>query len=127
MEIFRNFILSSDANWMPFRCLEYTQPAAFYKNNLTFTEIYFVMANIFSVNVYQINQRVLDRDSPKKMGFPTTGLVIIEDVSNSPTRSLPSGYNVYGLIIVPSSAAANSQGTFYYVAETYAQLVTMIG
>lgn len=84
------------------------------------------MANIFSVNVYQINQRVMDRDAPFKYGFPTTG-VIIQDVSGSPTRSLSSGYNVYGLIIVPSSAAANSFGTEYYVAETYAQLVTLIG
>jgi len=85
------------------------------------------MANVFSVNVYQINQTVMDRDAPRKLGFPTAGLVIIQDVSASPTRSLPSGYNVYGLIIVPSSAAANSQGTLYYVAETYAQLVTLIG
>ena len=84
------------------------------------------MANIFSVNVYQINQRVLDRDQPIKYGFPTTG-VIIQDVSGSPQRSLSSGYNVYGLIIVPSNAAANSFGTEYYVAETYAQLVTLIG
>lgn len=85
------------------------------------------MANVFSVNVYQIDARVLDRDQPKKMGFPTAGLVIIEDVSNSPTRSLSSGYNVYGLIRVPSSAAANSAGTAYYVAETFAQLVTLMG
>lgn len=85
------------------------------------------MANVFSVNVYQINQTVMDRDSPKKMGFPTSGLVIIQDVSGSPTRSLPSGYNVYGLIIVPSSAAANSQGTYYYVAESFSQLVTLMG
>jgi hypothetical protein len=82
------------------------------------------MANIFQTNVYQINQNVMDRDAPKKMGFPSAG-VIIQDVSNSPTRSLPSGYNVYGLIIVPSSAAANSQGTYYYVAETFAQLIAL--
>lgn len=68
----------------------------------------------------------MPRDTPIKMGFPTTG-VIIRDVSGSPTRSLPSGYNVYGLVIVPSSAAANSDGTYYYVAESYAQLVTLIG
>jgi hypothetical protein len=84
------------------------------------------MANVFSVNVYQINALVMPRDQPIKFGFPTTG-IIIKDVSGSPTRSLPSGYNVYGLIIVPSSAAANSDGTYYYVAETYAQLVTLIG
>lgn len=84
------------------------------------------MANIFSVNVYQFDATVLPRNAPRKMGFPTTG-IIIEDVSSSPTRSLSSGYNVYGLIIVPSSAAANSAGTRYYVAETFAQLVTLIG
>lgn len=85
------------------------------------------MANVFSVNVYQINERVMPRDAPLKFGFPTAGTVIIQDVSGSPTRSLSSGYNVYGLIIVPSSAAANSAGTEYYVAETFAQLVTLIG
>lgn len=88
-------------------------------------KIYF-MANIFSVNVYQINQLVMPRDQPIKLGFPTTG-VIIKDVSGSPTRSLPSGYNVYGLVIVPSAGAVNDQGTFYYTAETYAQLSTLIG
>jgi len=85
------------------------------------------MANVFSVNVYQIDNYVLPRDAPQKIGFPTTGMVLIEDVSGSPTRSLSSGYNVYGLIIVPSAAAANSKGTRYYVAETYAQLVTLLG
>lgn len=84
------------------------------------------MANVFSVNVYQINNNVMDRNAPQQMGFPTTG-VIIQNIINSPKRSLSSGYNVYGLIIVPSSAAANSQGTKYYVAETFAQLVTLIG
>jgi len=77
-----------------------------------------------SINVYQINNRVMDRDSPQKFAFPTTGC-ILQDVSTSPQRSLSSGYNVYGLIIVPSSAAANSQGTSYYVAETIAQLATI--
>lgn len=76
------------------------------------------------LNVYQINQTVMDRDVPRKLAFPTTGC-IIQDVSGSPTRSLSSGYNVYGLIIVPSSAAANSLGTEYYVAETGSQLVTI--
>ena len=84
------------------------------------------MANNFQVNVYQIDATVLPRNAPIKMGFPTTG-VIIQDVSGSPTRSLSSGYNVYGLIIVPSSAAANSAGTRYYVAETIAQLATLVG
>lgn len=85
------------------------------------------MANVFFVNVYQIDARVLDRDQPKKIGFPTVGLVLVEDCSTSPQRSLSSGYNVYSVIRVPSSAAANSAGTAYYVAETVAQLATIMG
>lgn len=84
------------------------------------------MANVFTCNVYQIENRVMDRDAPIRMSFPSTG-VIVSDASTSPQRSLPSGYNVYGLITVPSSAAANSQGTRYWVAETVAQLATLIG
>lgn len=84
------------------------------------------MANLFQVNVYQINSKVLVRDSPVKIGFPTTG-VIIQDVSSSPTRSLSSGYNVYGLIIAPNSSLNSTGATWYYVAETFAQLVTLIG
>lgn len=83
------------------------------------------MAITVFCNVYQIDATVLPRNAPIRMGFPTAG-IIVQDVSNSPTRSLSSGYNVYGLITVPSSAAANSAGTRYYVAETAAQLATMI-
>lgn len=82
-------------------------------------------SNVTAVlNAYQIDARVLDRDTPQKIAFPTQGC-ILQDCSTSPQRSLSSGYNVYGLIIVPSSAAANSAGTKYYVAETLAQLVTI--
>lgn len=84
------------------------------------------MANNFQVNVYQINNKVLPRDASLRLGFPTTQ-VIIQDVTSSPTRSLSSGYNVYGLIIVSAPAAANSLGTYYYVAETISQLATLIG
>lgn len=84
------------------------------------------MANQFQVNVYAIGQTTLARDQSLRFGFPTQG-VIIQDVSASPQRSLSSGYNVYGLIIVPSSAAANANGTLYYVQETIAQLSTLIG
>jgi hypothetical protein len=83
------------------------------------------MANVTAVlNVYQINQRVLDRDAPQKISFPTQGCTL-QDCSTSPARSLSSGYNVYAMINIPSSAAANSFGTEYYVAETIAQLVTI--
>ena len=82
------------------------------------------MANVFSVNVYQINQKVLDRDAPQRIAFPSTG-VLLKDVSGSPARSLSSGYNVYGVIQI-----ANSNGftpDLYYTAETLAQLVTLAG
>ena len=84
------------------------------------------MSNLAFFNVYQINQTVLPRDQSQRIGFPTQGC-LVEDVSASPTRSLSSGYNVYGLIIVPSSAAANSNGTLYYVGETGAQIATIFG
>lgn len=82
------------------------------------------MANVFQVNVYQINQTVMPRDTPAKFAFPTTG-VILQDVSASPQRSLSSGYNVYGLIIVPGGVKLANQ--LYYTAETLAQLVTLVG
>lgn len=82
-------------------------------------------SNVTAVlNVYQINQNVMNRDAPFKYAFPTQGC-LLQDVSGSPQRSLSSGYNVYGLIIIPSSAAANSFGTEYYVAETISQLATI--
>lgn len=84
------------------------------------------MANLAFFNVYQINQTVLVRDQSLRIGFPTQGC-LVEDCSASPTRSLSSGYNVYGLIIVPSPAAANSNGTLYYVGETSAQIATIFG
>jgi len=76
------------------------------------------------LNVYQMDQSVMDRNAPKKFAFPTQGC-LLSDCSDSPARSLSSGYNVYSLITVPSSAAANSTGHLYYVAETLAQLVTI--
>lgn len=82
------------------------------------------MANTAWFNVYQINQTVLARDQSQRLGFPTQGC-LLEDVSASPTRSLSSGYNVYGLITVPTPGAANSNGTLYYVQETGAQLATI--
>lgn len=84
------------------------------------------MANVFPINVYAINQTTLARDASIRYAFPTQG-VILKDCSGSPQRSLSSGYNVYGLIIVPSGNAADTNGVLYYVQETLAQLVTLIG
>lgn len=74
-------------------------------------------SNVFQVNVYQLNQIVYDRDAPKRIGFPTTG-VLLASCADSPARSLSSGYNVYGVITTPN-------GNQYYTAETLAQLVTL--
>lgn len=78
------------------------------------------MANVFRVNIYQINSSVMVRDSPQAIAFPTTGNLLM-DVSGSPTRSLSSGYNVYGLIV------SGIDGKWYYTAETLSQLVTLAG
>jgi hypothetical protein len=77
------------------------------------------MANNFQVNVYQINQNVMVRDAPQRIGFPSTG-VMLRDCSTSPARSLASGYNVYGIV-------QTSDGTQYYCAETIAQLAVIVG
>lgn len=78
------------------------------------------MANVFSVNVYQINQGApIALANVQTIGLPTTG-VIARDVSGSPTRSLSTGVNVY------SVAQVVATGTQYYCRETYAQLVALI-
>lgn len=75
-------------------------------------------SNVFVVNVYQINQNnIAPRNQPYRIAFPTTG-VLLRDCSTSPARSLPSGYNVYGIV-------QTSDGTQYYCAETQAQLVAL--
>jgi hypothetical protein len=76
------------------------------------------MANQIAVNVYQINQNVLQRDQSMRFGFPSAG-ISLQDVTGSPTRSLSSGYNVYGLITTVAD------GKQYYVGETLAALVTL--
>lgn len=82
------------------------------------------MANLAFFNVYQINQSVLPRDQSQRIGFPTQGCVIY-DCSSSPQRSLSSGYNVYGMIQLPSSGAVDSDGNAFYVGETTAQIATI--
>lgn len=84
------------------------------------------MANLAFFNVYQINQSVLARDQSQRIGFPTQGC-IITDCSASPQRSLSSGYNVYGAIQIPSSGGVDSDGNFYFVGETVAQIATIFG
>ena len=79
------------------------------------------MANVFSVNVYQINSRgPIPLTEVLTIGLPTTG-VILRDCSASPQRSLSTGVNVY------SVAQLVATGDLYYCRETYAQLVTLVG
>jgi len=79
------------------------------------------MANVFSVNVYQINQRdPIPLASVQTIALPTTG-VIARDVSGSATRSLSTGVNVY------SVAQVVATGDQYFCRETFSQLVTLIG
>lgn len=81
--------------------------------------------NIVRLNVYQIDNRVMDPGASRSIGFPSTGNILLWDTIGSPTRSLPSGVNVYSMIQISAAAAANSQGTSYYVAETIAQLIAL--
>lgn len=79
------------------------------------------MANVFTVNVYKINQRDPEpRDTPQRISFPSTG-VLLRDCSGSPTRSLSSGYNVYGIVQLAAT------GDQFYCAETIAQLIVLAG
>jgi hypothetical protein len=80
--------------------------------------------NIVLLNVYQFNNTVYPPGSPQQVGFPTTGNILLRSCLNSPTRSLPSGVNVYAMIQIQASGAANSNGNLYYVAETVAQIQT---
>lgn len=76
------------------------------------------MSNIVPFNVYQINQQT---PTPlleiSAIGFPSQG-VMLRDTSNSPTRSLSTGVNVY-------AAIQTVNGSLYYVRETFAQCVTL--
>lgn len=77
-------------------------------------------SNVFSVNVYQINQRTpTPLTDVMAFGLPTTG-VTAQNIINSPTRSLSTGVNVYSLATVVAT------GDKYYLRETYAQLVALI-
>lgn len=73
--------------------------------------------NLVNLCVYQINQKVgVNGTTADFFAFPTQGF-LIQNVLNSPTRSLPTGYNVY-------SALQSPTGTLYYVRETVSQIVS---
>lgn len=79
------------------------------------------MANVFSIIPYIINSGpAIPLASTYQIGLPTTGVSVI-DVTNSPTRSLNTGVNVYTEITVLAT------GTKYYVSSTYAAIISLIG
>jgi len=79
------------------------------------------MANVFSIIHYKINQGpAITTGNAQQIALPTTGVTVL-DVTNSPTRSLSTGVNVYTLITLVAT------GTKYYVSSTYATVVAAIG
>lgn len=76
-------------------------------------------SNVFQANAYQIGQRVVQLVDVTTVAFPTTG-VLLADCTNSPTRSLSTGVNVY------SSATLLATGTIYYFQQTFSALVTLV-
>lgn len=85
------------------------------------------MSNVVRLNVYQLDNIVFDRDAPKSLGFPTQGCLLYDASLAVAARTLPSGYQVYGMVQIASSASVDSSGHDYYVAETLAQLITIFG
>ena len=78
------------------------------------------MANLFSVIPYQIDQHApTPLAQTQTIYLPTTG-VILNDITNSPTRSLSTGVNVYSLITVINT------GQKFYVSNTAASLASTI-
>lgn len=78
------------------------------------------MGNNFQINVYQFNQSPgMAGQTCQRIGLPTAQ-VFLFDCTNSPTRSLPTGYNVYCLI-------KDIMGNEYYVIETIATVAALVG
>lgn len=80
------------------------------------------MANVFSVNVYGLNNQMF-KDAPKKFGFPVQSSVFRE-VEGVVTAF--NGTRLYG-IIQPLPTGLNVSQPQFYVVETVAQLVTLAG
>lgn len=79
------------------------------------------MANVFSIIPYQINQKPpITVGAAQQIALPTTG-VSVTDITNSPTRSLSTGVNVYTLVTELAT------GDKYYVSSIYATVISAIG
>lgn len=75
--------------------------------------------NLVPLDVYQINGRPpgFGEVASKNFAFPTQGF-LVQDCTNSPTRSLSTGYDVYSALQAPD-------GTLYYVRQTVSQIVSL--
>lgn len=74
--------------------------------------------NQVPLSVYQINQRQFSSLADSQLiSFPSTG-VMLGDCTNSPTRSLPIGVNVYAFV-------QDVNGNKYYVSNTLSALVAL--
>lgn len=80
------------------------------------------MANVFSVNVYGLNNQMF-KTAPQKFGFPVQSSVFRE-VEGVVTAT--NGTRLYG-IIQPLPTGLNVSQPQFYVVETVAQLVTLAG
>lgn len=76
-------------------------------------------SNVFQANAYQIGQNPVPLANVTTVAFPTTG-VLAFDCTNSPTRSLNTGVNVY------SAVQLLATGQLYYFQQTFSALVTLI-
>ncbi len=79
--------------------------------------------NVVTLNVYQINQSPIPLANVQAMAFPTQGC-ILQDVTNSPLRSLSTGVNVYTAIQVPNTFSSTATSTLFYTNTPYATVVT---
>ena len=80
------------------------------------------MANIFSVNVYQINSG--SQGNIVKYGFSPSNVQLKDIPSTQTVTAGPSGTRVYG-IIQAQPHGLQIDPTNYYVVETVAQLQTL--
>ncbi len=79
------------------------------------------MANVFSIIPYQLNSGpAIPVGSAQQIALPTTGVTVV-DCTNSSTRSLSTGVNVYTEITLLAT------GVKYYVSSTYATVIAAIG
>lgn len=74
------------------------------------------MANVVSLNAYQLNGHPVPLAQVTAIGLPTQGCVL-GDCTSSPARLLSTGVSVY-------SFAQVVNGDKYYFTQTIAQLVT---